>query len=367
MYRLRLVRTFIGASRPTEARRPSRFTGFDPADDLTVASLAAAGAPLHVINCTLNQVHGSGRLGQVRKGAAFTISPLHAGARELKYRPVDRYAEGLSLGHAITISGAAVAPQMGDHSAPFLTFLLTLFNARLGVWLGNPGAAGARTWDARDPGLGPGRLLDEMFGRTSDRNPYVYLSDGGHFENLGLYEMVARRCRTIVVVDAGCDPAYTFADLGNAILRVRVDLGVPIDFVHRPAMTADGQGHGNPHAAVGRIGYSALDRTWHDGTLIYLKATLSGDEPMDVLTYASAHPEFPHEPTSNQWFAEAQFESYRMLGRHTVSTVAGKLDARDGIAGLIAAAEAYVSALSPATSVRAATRSPLSNPSVNLS
>ncbi len=75
------------------------------------------------------------------------------------------------------------------------------------------------------PGLGPGRLLGELLGQTSNTNPYVFLSDGGHFENLGLYEMVARRCRRIVVVDAGCDPDYAFEDLGNAIRRVRIDLG----------------------------------------------------------------------------------------------------------------------------------------------
>jgi hypothetical protein len=294
------------------------------------------------------------------------VSPLHAGSRALGYRPAAQYAEGLTLGNAITISGAAVSPQMGDHSKPFLTFLLTLFNARLGVWLGNPGVAGSRTWNRRDPGLGAGRLLDEMFGQTSRTSPFVYLSDGGHFENLGLYEMVARRCPTIVVVDAGCDPDYVFGDLGNAVRRVRIDLGIPVEFPSHPAMTAQGQGHGNPHAAVGYIRYSAVDPALRDGRLLYVKATLSGDEPVDVMAYAAAHPAFPHEPTSNQWFGEAQLESYRALGRHTIDSVARTMPAGSGVEGLMKSADRYAPASSPALAAGAAGTSPVSNPSVNL-
>jgi hypothetical protein len=205
-----------------------------------------------------------------------------------------------------------------------------------------------------------------MFGQTSEKSPYVYLTDGGHFENLGLYEMIARRCRTIVAVDAGCDPTYAFDDLGNAVRRARIDLGVPIEFDEPPAMTASGQGRGNPRAALGRIRYSVLDPSLPDGTLLYLKATMSGDEPVDVLNYAASHPAFPHEPTSNQWFAEAQFESYRVLGRHTVWRVAGAMVQGSGIEGLLAAAERYLADSRSETSARAAERSPVSNPSVNL-
>jgi hypothetical protein len=255
---------------------------------------------------------------------------------------------------------------MGSYSSPLLTFLLTLFNARLGVWLGSPGAAGARTWTVRAPGLGPGRLLDEMFGQTSDASAYVYLTDGGHFENLGVYEMIARRCRTIVAVDAGCDPDYAFSDLGNLVRRARIDLGVSIEFADRPAMTAAGQGLGNPHAAIGRIRYSTLDPTLPDGVLVYLKATISGDEPVDVLNYAASHPAFPHDPTSNQWFAEAQFESYRVLGHHTIDRVCDGMAAGSDLAALVSAAERYLAASSPDRSARADARSPVSPPSVNL-
>jgi len=103
--------------------------------------------------------------------------------------------------------------------------------ARLGAWLGNPGRAGAKTFDRSAPVQNVKPILDEMFGLTTDVSPYVYLSDGGHFENLALYEMVLRRCRFIVVSDAGADPSGTFDDLGNAVRKIRVDLGIPIEFV----------------------------------------------------------------------------------------------------------------------------------------
>jgi hypothetical protein len=162
----------------------------------------------------------------------------------------------------------------------------------------------------------------------------VYLSDGGHFENLGLYEMVARRCRWIVVSDAGCDADYAFQDLGNAIRKIRIDLGIPIDFPGGVAIDAAHAGNGNRHGAFGVIHYSAVDGDVADGVLLYLKATLSGDEPVDVRNYAMSHPDFPHETTANQWFGESQFESYRTLGLHTIASLAAGPD-RGSLAAFI--------------------------------
>lgn len=327
MYKNRLIRAFIGASRPHAERRPSPFTDFDPADDLSMAALASLPAPLHIVNVTLNMVSDRTLAMQQRKSESFTLSPLHSGSWSLGYRPSAGYACekdrpefcGVTLGTALTISGAAASPNMGARSTPALTFLLTLFNARLGAWLGNPGRAGESAWRDAEPRVGPGPLLRELFGLTSDRSPYVFLSDGGHFENLGLYEMVRRRCHFIIVSDAGCDPGYAFEDLSNAVRKIRIDFSIPIEF---PAtgigMDHARQGNGNPHFAVGAIRYSAVDGAVEDGVLLYMKATLSGDEPADVLNYARSHPLFPHESTANQFFTEAQFESYRMLGLHTI-------------------------------------------------
>jgi hypothetical protein len=188
-----------------------------------------------------------------------------------------------------------------------------------------------------------------LFGRTTDTNPYVYLSDGGHFDNLGLYEMVLRRCHYIIVSDAGCDPRYAFEDLGNAIRKVRIDLGVPIAFQPAPCMTKEGQRTTNLHCAVATIDYRAVDGNGaRQGFLVYVKATLSGDEPMDVDNYARASADFPHQSTADQWFDEAQFESYRVLGAHAIETIARHLktinSAPPTIRDLYLAAESYVTA-----------------------
>jgi Patatin-like phospholipase len=338
MYCNRLIRAFLGASRPASLRQPNRFTGFDVNDNVLLKDLHQVPRPIHVINLALNRVADSGLAWQERKAESFTVSPLFAGTDALGYRPAELYGGpgGMSLGTAITISGAAACPNMGYHSSPAVTFLLTLFNARLGAWLGNPGDPGRSTWRKSDPVAGAGPLARELFGRTTAANPYVYLSDGGHFDNLGLYEMVSRRCRYIVVSDAGCDPTYSFADLGNAIRRIRIDLGIPIEFPQALGIDAAHIRNGNHHGAMATVRYSVVDGPGQDGVLIYLKATLSGDEPIDVANYHAVHPDFPHETTADQWFGESQFESYRMLGLHTVTAVAGEYDGSAGLAGLAA-------------------------------
>jgi hypothetical protein len=314
MYRARLVRTFLGVSRPSGERTPSRFTGFDAADDLPLDELAATRRPLHIVNVTLDLVADRRLAIAQTKAAAFTMTPLHAGSRHLGYRPTAAYAGGLSLGQALTTSGAAVSPNMGAASSPALTFLLAMLNARLGIWLGNPGKPGAKTWRRNAPGFGVATLVSELLGRTTETNPYVYLSDGGHFENLGLYEVIARRCRYVIVSDAGADERYRFDDLANAIRLVRIDFGVPIEF---PSGVHVDPAHGGSRWAVGTIRYSVVDPGADDGVLIYLKPTLLGDEPVDVVNYARAHAAFPQESTANQWFDTPQFESYRMLGLHS--------------------------------------------------
>ncbi len=341
IYRNRLIRAYLGASNPE--RRPNPFTGFDPNDNLPLPALAAGGNGLptaarlfHVVNVALNLVKkDKENLGwQERKAESFTFSPLHAGNWMLGYRSTEEYGLGrsgraVSLGTAIAISGAAASPNMGYHSSPAVTFLMTLFNLRLGWWLGNPGRAGQDTFDQSGPTFAMTPIIQEALGFTNDRNPYVYLSDGGHFENLGLYEMVLRRVRFLLVVDAGQDQAVGFDDLGNAIRKIRVDLGIPIRMGDMKmaartatALTAAG---GCKRCAVGRVEYSCVDGTSpaDDGVLVYLKPVLCGTEPADVYNYAQTHPEFPHESTRDQWFSESQFESYRVLGLHSVEELCG--------------------------------------------
>ena len=183
-------------------------------------------------------------------------------------------------------------------------------------WFGNPHG---KHWNKDEPGA-IWMLFKELLGRTDRRSNFVYLSDGGHFENLGIYELVRRECRFIVACDGDADPDYQFFDLGSMIRKCRTDLGVPIEIDVSPIKRQD-NGYSRWHCAIGRIGYDALDPRAVPGILVYIKTSLTGDEPSDVLNYAVEHPAFPHETTLNQWFTESQFESYRALGKHVADLV----------------------------------------------
>ena len=354
MYRDRLVRAYLGAS--NDRKNANIFTGFAKDDDIAMHELLHK--PFHVVNVTLNLVAANRLAWQQRKAQSFTISPLHCGSSsKLGYRPSAQYGgdkrissdtvllnlriivrnllakigispgtavvnNGISLGTAIAISGAAASPSMGYHSSSVVGFIMTLLNARLGAWLGNPGAAGRDTWKLAGPRSAIRSLVSEAFGLTSNQHPYVYLSDGGHFENLGLYEMVLRRCRFILVLDAGCDAEFSYDDLGNAVRKIRIDHGIPIEFdegLMRPLREK------KKRCAMARIRYSAVDgrERKDDGWLVYIKPICMGNEPPDVESYHRSQPAFPHQSTSNQWFDESQTESYRMLGLTTIEEICG--------------------------------------------
>ncbi len=344
LYRNRLVRAYLGASNPR--REPDPFTGFAQSDNLAMHELwrAAKGPadidcrrPLLVVNTTLNLVRGS-RLGwQERKAESFSISPLHCGNFYEGYRRASEYGgrNGITLGTALTISGAAANPNMGYHSSAPVTFLLGILNARLGAWLGNTNARGKDTFTRQGPRTAIGPLFAELLGLTSSKKDYIQLSDGGHFDNLGLYEMVLRRCRFIVVSDAGRDPGYGFDDLGNAIRKIRIDFGVSVDFDQPIGIGLTGDKA--MLCAIGTIRYSGVDGgdPANDGRLIYLKPTVSvgataAPIPYDISSYQKMGTGFPHESTLDQWFDESQFESYRALGLYLVERIAGSLRPANG-------------------------------------
>lgn len=278
---------------------------------------------LQVINLTLNLVRGKNLAWQERKAAPFSVSPLHAGSYYLGYRSSRDYGgeNGITLGTAAAISGAAVSPAMGYSSSPVTALLMALFNVRLGWWLGNPGTKGHDTYRESGPRNSFLAILSEALGLTDDKSPYVYLSDGGHFENLGLFEMVQRRCHLIVVCDATSDPDYRFCDLGNAVRKIRIDLGIPITFDTMPIHKYEPGDDTGRYCAIGKICYSLVDGEGTDGTLIYFKPVLCGSEPRDIQQYRAQNPEFPQEGTMDQFFGESQFESYRHLGAIAVDTV----------------------------------------------
>ncbi len=294
---------------------------------------------MHVVNTTLNLVGGDNLAWQQRKAEPFSFSPLHAGCFRVGYRDARDYGGkrtgGISIGTAAAISGAAASSNMGYYNtSPVISILLTLFNVRLGWWLGNPGPAGADTYERSAPKYAALPVIQEAFGLTDDRNEYVYLTDGGHFENLAVYEMVFRRCHFIVVVDGGEDADYRFTDLGNAVRKIRIDLGVSIDFpcvdiYSYEQMLGEKKERPGMYWAVGRIRYSCVDGDdAPDGVMLYIKPAVYGNEPRDVLEYKKSFPAFPHQSTGDQFFDEPQFESYRELGSHIMDQLCGT-NARD--------------------------------------
>jgi len=322
-YRNRLVRCYLGATRWIPGlRRQHKFTGFDAADDLQLSDLRHVDTddppyrgPFPLVNCSLNLGGSSDLTLHTRHSASFVMTPLRCGAERpsMGFAPTrtDRgdFAGGVSLGQAISVSGAAASPNMGYDTSPIVAFLLTMFNVRLAWWFPNPGR---RLWLASWLPFSLVYLVRETFGVANENSYFVNVSDGGHFENLGIYELVRRRCHVIIAADAECDEQLAFGSLGRAVRMCETDFGAHIDIdVQSIRRSKDGQ-TSRAHCAVGLITYANGSR----GYLIYLKASITGDEDVDVEQYRAAHPTFPHETTADQFFAEDQFESYRKLGHH---------------------------------------------------
>lgn len=350
LYRNRLIRAFLGGSRVASERQPNPLSMFDENDNISlcdlwpnrygpppgpaklVAPLPAGALPpqFMVINCALNVLRSDNLAWQERKALSLTFTSRAVGSAALDggagcYRRSREYGslhKGVSLGTAMTISGAAVSPNMGYHSSPALSVLMTLFNVRLGAWLGNPGPDGARVIGLEGPRFSALPLIQEAMGLATEDKSYVYLSDGGHFENLGIYEMVRRRCRFIVVSDAGCDINMAFEDLGNAVRKISIDLNVSVEFdlLQIPPRKTPAVPGG--YVAVAKITYPEADSL--PGYMLYIKPSYRGTEPASVRAYAEANPAFPHEPTTDQMFGESQFEAYRALGEYVIQTIDGQ-------------------------------------------
>ena len=340
MYKNRLVRCYLGASNQG-SRNEQPFIGLDDGDDVPLKALCGSEGvppqrPFHILNTALNISQGSNLAWQERKAAAFVLTPLYCGfclaptqgdktdlsqtsvgAPPPGFRPTEFYAAkdreepGFTLGMALATSGAAVSPNMGRATHPSLAFVLTLFNARLGRWVANPAC---EKWRQPSPRFGVLCLLQELLGLSNEERNFVYLSDGGHFDNTGLYELVRRQCKVIFLVDAGADPERQFGDLAEAIRKCRVDLGAEITINEMP-LRGDGK------TMLAEQGFTEGTILYEDGSLgnlIVIKPTLekARNEPGDVLNYAAKNRPFPQQTTSDQFFDESQFESYRRLGEY---------------------------------------------------
>lgn len=375
LYRNRLGRAFLGGARKSGTRKPDIFTGFDARDNIDLHELAPKAGDgstilYPVINTSLNVTASDNLAWQERKAEPFILSPLYCGSAMLAPEPAlrakmepspppgaagearkgrrearsgvyvrsDHYGgsepemkrptSGMSLATAMSISGAAASPNMGYHSSPATAFLMTLFNVRLGQWMPNPACAvtlGDGVYRA-NPSSSLRALLRELGGATDDKGKDIYLSDGGHFENLALYEMVRRRCQFIVVSDAGADPDCAFTDLGNAIRKVKIDMGIDIEIQTMRISSRNRKIEGQMAWALGDIKYPEGTT----GRLLYIKPSFFDRElPIDVVSYAKDSATFPHETTGDQFFSESQFESYRKLGFALASEI-GALAQADG-------------------------------------
>ena len=335
-YRNRLSRAYLGASNPdaNQSAEQNRQTDVRVKDDIQLRDLSPEGVerPIHLVCCAANDLGGD-HLGNLSRGSRSAVLSRFGFAIGNHCHTWEKEKaaghESLGVGSAITASAAAFNSNMGSLSMTLgagVTFLCTALNLRLGLWLPHP-----LTDKDGAPKVFPGFLfLMEMFGLTNSglrpagatgqREPvakHVHLSDGAHFENLALYELVRRHCRYIIVSDCGADPEVAFDDFGNAMRRIREDFGVEIDIDLSP-LKPNAARLSKQHVAVGSITYDPRGDRKDTAVLLYLKPTLTGDEPGDITQYRTRNEDFPHESTGDQFYDEAQWESYRRLGEHAV-------------------------------------------------
>ncbi|HEX9636742.1 MAG TPA: hypothetical protein VGB99_04365 [Acidobacteriota bacterium] len=278
--------------------------------------LAATSAPYHLLVTCLNMTRSRDLRLRNRRSDLFVFSKLYCGSHTTGYMDTRRYRGGATkLAAAMTISGAAVSPAIGSGTFFAQAFATSLFNVRLGQWIENPAYRnGASAHRRENLVFWPYYLIKEMLGATDAGDRLVYLSDGGHTgDNLGIGPLLQRRCRLIVALDAECDPELGFGSLIQAIRLASIDTDVErIEIDLEPIRPQPGSGRSQRHVAVGRIDYGAGQKGW----LVLLKASLTGDEDEPIKGYQRLYAVFPHQTTADQFFDDAQFESYRDLGQH---------------------------------------------------
>lgn len=309
-------------------------------------------APYPLVNTCLNLQSSKDPNFQGAKASDyFLLSPLYCGAKLVGYVPTAEstgYSQ-MTLPAATTISAAAVNPGLGAYSNKLLSILLTIFNLRLGFWTWNPMRM-KTTWPVV---WWPSYFFYELLGRIGTDKKMVNISDGGHIENLGVIELLRRKCKLILAVDAGADPAYTFADLENLTVRARNELGVDIRF--REDQIPEDIMRVNPSHGYSKKRFAVADlyQLWEKkkengeekiihypggqkrGVLVYVKSTVTAptgrpdisrtEDPLKYGTYKYKiyHPEFPHESTADQFFDPIQWESYFQLGQFTAADMLG--------------------------------------------
>jgi hypothetical protein len=292
-------------------------------------------APYHLISASINLAGSRDLTRKDRKSGYWLFSRLFCGSTHTGFRATNVYREGETrLARAIAISGAAASTAMGKDTFFAQAFATALFNVRLGVWLQNP--AYKHSEERQEGGVfWPRYLWREVSMATNETTDLVNLSDGAQTgDNVGIYPLFQRKCKVIIAVDSGEDPSLSFDSVTEALRHAYIDLGIDVD-IDLTMIRPDGTtGLSRSHCAIGRIRYP--DRPNQESYLVYMKNSLTGDEQEPVLNYKTSCPTFPHESTIDQFFNDAQFESYRALGYHLAETTFGSWTRGDGFDTLLA-------------------------------
>jgi hypothetical protein len=333
LYRDRLSKAFLFDPDPNPEERDKKY-GDLPQNEPYLHEIDTNYCPYPIINASLNIERSQYANKRGRNADFFIFTPEYTGSGATGYigtLQIEQDETALDLGTAMAISASAVSPNMGALTIKPLTFTLALLNIRLGYWLRNPRCIVVnRPWYRRVIDIRSFLLFKEAFGWITEKSPKVYLTDGGHIENLGVYSLLKRRCKVIIAIDAIADPAMSFGAFLTLERYARIDLGATVDLpwkairdcnlaVDKALDKADEDGlvirsSPGPHCAAGEIQYGPNEN--EKGILLYVKASLSGDESDYILDYKRRNRAFPHETTGDQFFGEEQLEAYRALGFH---------------------------------------------------
>ncbi len=292
--------------------------------------------PYHIVNTNVVLVSSEQPTYKSRGGDNFILSPLYCGSNATGWQKTERFMDGkMTLATAVAISGAAANPNTGVGGVGltrnlFISLTMSLLNLRLGYWAEHPNPAekpGHPPNHFRPGAYALGNAMGLDKGGYNENRCFVQLSDGGHFENMGLYELIRRRVKLAIVCDGGADPDFSFSDMQTTIRRIEDDFGARIRILDDaspdkvvPALPADpaypkGAGFSKQGHMLGRITYAANSASEvSEGWLIFLKTALIDEVSFKVKGYKAQNPSFPDESTADQFFDEVQFEAYRELG-----------------------------------------------------
>lgn len=281
-------------------------------------------APYHLINTALNVPGSSDRDLRGRNTEFFTFSKHYCGSDITGYcqtTEIEAKDRHMNLGTAMAISAAAAAPSMGTQKLSQFAFIMTLLNVRLNYWVPNPSFILGKKYIPQF--TGPRYLMKEAVRSFNEKTRKVNLSDGGHIENLAIYQLLKRRCKLIIAVDGEADPNMRFKGLSTLIRYASIDQGIDIHIDLEP-LRKDDKGLSKRQWTMGEIDYPADSRHGlkaEKGILLYIKLSLKGDEAEFINAYRRENPAYPHQSTADQFFDETQFEVYRALGEKILDDI----------------------------------------------